>query len=791
MADVNSLFKKVLSAVHGKDVRQSIHDLIKTCYEELYSMATVKVSTKEPTETTNHLWINPEGKDNEFSIPEIKDDEINIDDTWSSKRISDRTSSVEIKWLKGSYVSMYDGKVITDDSTRMCTDYIPCSEEVLVSFIAETAHVNVAGISFYDADKKIIQQLNNIGENGVEHTVTSPKNTRFIRLSSATTIGWSLNFSNTPMFDFVGDYIALRHNFGSEVDRRIAYDNVINGISQKPYFINQSGITLLDDGSIKVAPGGYYFVTFAYGSFGGNAYVGIKYNRDERIELGFSENSSNTLSGAPRIVSEYINGYEVIRVDKVNEYDYPYAIVRIDNRGADDDMIIYDVKIVDGDKPLPNRPYYVSEDGSSTNDGTLEKPFASVNQALIAGASDIYILPGVYKQNINLVHSHHCKINISPYEADGRVIFRDPNAEIATSETKVSGYSKVYSVSTDRTFGTNNIWIFQDGISDETTLISDSERHPLQRGYKYRCEDTKIARCTATALGDALNEIESSASYKWFFDASSKTVYFSRPSAITDANPLCGSTATSLFLNADRNISLTVSGIECKYLGFDVSRTVNSVIKDCKASNVCKAGAFMYDQALSCEFIRCEASHCFSGTNGDGFNAHSSNTGDIHAKQTTVSLIDCWSHDNNDDGYSDHERSEITIIGGLFEYNGKAGVTPSYGSHCTCYNVLSRRNFAGFYYTGTMEEAEGGQYGQMYCSNCVAENNNRGGTKSGFRVDGAYNKIELVECKAIGNDMAYVIGNDLSTGKLIDCRAVSNNRVKVGTFEVVNTTTVS
>lgn len=857
MADVQSLLKKILSAVKGEDVRGSIHDAIKQCYydgkaggndleardraaaaeaqiallaknpstssgsfekevanarvakdgttydslreaitEELYKTQTIEVSSTKPTRYNTAMWVNPKDYDF-FDIPEIKDDETNPNDTWSSKQISGKTSSVDIKWRIGKYVHVGTSAHIHDDETnsRMCSDLIPCYEGIDVSFIAETAHVNVAALTFYDSDKNVIEQVANIGENGVEHTVTAPSGTRFLRMSSAPSIGWSLRFSESPVFKIIEE---VEHNatyFDDEVDYRIAYNHVINGFSQPPYFVNQSGVTKREDGTVEIAPEGYYFLTVPFESFGGNAYIGVKCNRDERIEISFSTNGTTSLptATAPYMKTKNIYGYEVAQIEKFEENDYPYAIIRIDNRGKSDILTISDVRIVDGEMPLPDKPHYVSVDGSSENDGSIDRPFATVNQALLAGASDIYIYPGVYEQTINLEHAHHCELNISSLEPDGRVIFRDPSATITTTESKVDGYTRVYSVVTERRFGSNNIWLFQEGVSDESTLIDDHDRHPLQRGYKYRCEDTKISRCNSSSVGEALEEIESSDSYKWYLDDATSVLYFSRPRSVSESYPICGSSAKTLFVNLRRDMSLKVSGIESKYMAFDVSKTTNSVIKDCKATNVCKSGAFMYDQALGCEFIRCEAARCFSGSNGDGFNAHSANTGDAYAKQTTVTMIDCWSHDNNDDGYSDHERSETTIIGGLFEFNGKAGVTPSYGSQCNCYNVVSRYNFAGFYYTGITDEAEGGMYGQMYCHNCIAENNNRGGVKAGFRVDGSYNSMKLVDCRAIGNGSGYVIANDLCHAHLVDCKAADNDKVLDGSlqaFIVKNTSLV-
>ena len=434
---------------------------------------------------------------------------------------------------------------------------------------------------------------------------------------------------------------------------------------------------------------------------------------------------------------------------------------------------------------------YVAVDGSDTEGtGADGSPFATVSKALDAGYTDIVVKGGVYKEKISIDandRNHDGKrVTISPADPDGRVIFVDPDAIIATAETHVSG--KVYSVATDKTFTDNNVWIFQDGVPDATTLIADAERHPLERGQEYRCEDTKIERCAATTRTDALAEIEAADTYKWY--AESGTIYFSRPQAITAENPLCGSFGNSLFSGfASRARTLELVGIESKYMTFNVNGMSRAALKDCKAVNVYGAGAFTYDQSASIEFVRCEAARCYYGERGDGFNGHSTNTGDPFSKQTTALFVDCWSHDNADDGYSDHERSETTIIGGLYEYNGKGGVTPANGSHCTCYNVISRKNYSGFFYINGAAAEEGGKGGQMMCIGCVAENNTRGGTKTGFRVTAAGNSAILIGCKSIGHDIGYACGTDTQM-RLVDCGSLNDATVKSGSNIVIENTTL-
>ena len=436
---------------------------------------------------------------------------------------------------------------------------------------------------------------------------------------------------------------------------------------------------------------------------------------------------------------------------------------------------------------------YVSTDGLDSNDGTLENPFKTVNRALLDGASKIAVFGGIYEQQIDLIYAKNKNITISAYNPAEKVIFTESERVLVTKANLSTGRKKTYFADTSKTLETGNKWIYQDGVADETTLISDADRHPLQRGYKHRCFDTKIEKCNSTDLTSALDEIESSESYKWF--KNSNTIYFSSPKVVSSENPICFSCGKELFLNASRDINLNLIGIETKYLIINLDETGNSKAIDCKSSNNYGDGCFTYDKSIGVEFIRCEATRCCNNNNGDGFNGHGDNVGDAFAKQVTASLIECWSHDNRDDGYSDHERSEVTIYGGLYEYNGKGGVTPSYGSHCVCSNVYARNNYVGFYYTGETATAEGGKYGQMICYGCVSENNADNpvyGSGKGFAVDGANNKMICVDCKSIGNHFGFASTNATSRAELIDCGSKNDTTAKYGNnFTIKNTNVIS
>lgn len=531
-----------------------------------------------------------------------------------------------------------------------------------------------------------------------------------------------------------------------------------------------------------------------------NVRISDFYNGDDNKEFDFNiifYNDSSEITRVTKRISRIGDYSDTVNIPKntnlirlrfdLGGIDNYYIISKVYLGGKK--MLLSDISTSDnGDSS--GKILYVSPTGNDGNSGEINTPKATVNAALMSGATDIRLFGGTYSQTINLSMSSSNNISISRYELDKEVTFLNPNRILCNSETKVSGYNKVYKSDIKVTIAKYNNWIFQDDIPDESTLITDDERHPLQRGYKYRCYDTKIRKCSATVLTNALKEIDSSSDYRWFIDGS--TLYYSRPSTVNDTNPICYSDGTRLLSNTKYK-ELKISGINSKYLHFDITGSINSEIADCKSVNVYGAGAFSYNSALNCKFIRCEAARAHNGSNGDGFNGHCNNTGDIYSKQLTATFLDCWSHDNNDDGYSDHERAETTIIGGLYEYNCKGGVTPSYGSHVTCYNTYSRQNYCGFNYVGTAAAEEGGMYGQLTCYNCVAENNNRGGEKAGFNINGVKNSMILIDCKSIGHNTGYKASNSDNIITLIDCGSKNDTTTKggKGKFIINNTTVVS
>lgn len=406
---------------------------------------------------------------------------------------------------------------------------------------------------------------------------------------------------------------------------------------------------------------------------------------------------------------------------------------------------------------------FIAPHGSDLNDGlTPGTPMLTADAALLSGADVIVCDSGVYYQHINLRLTDRARITIKTRYSGGKAVFKAPGSTLLSDGSERAEGGRVYSfaIGENVQIHDRNNRLYQEGIPDRNTAITEAERHPLQNGATHRCRGTIIHRCAATSLADALREIEASDSCKWYFDEAQRRIFLSRRVTSSAHHPICYSAGTNLFGGADSGTAVEMSGIEAWYMAINVNDMLQPMLTRCAARYAFSGGGFYWHNATGATFVHCEAESATYGNTGDGFNGHST-----EGRHTQATLIHCWAHDNCDDGFSDHERCRSTILGGVFEYNGKAGVTPAYGSHNTSVGVLSRRNFNGFYCVGTVADPADSP-GSMTCTDCVSENNTRRptplflfpareATGYGFAVEGTGNSATIIRCQSISDRVPH------------------------------------
>lgn len=82
----------------------------------------IEVSDTEPTTESTELWVDPNGTD--LSIPQINDDAVSSEDTWSSQKIQDELDAIKQTGSGGSSEGgSSSGANIDDDSVSSSTTY--------------------------------------------------------------------------------------------------------------------------------------------------------------------------------------------------------------------------------------------------------------------------------------------------------------------------------------------------------------------------------------------------------------------------------------------------------------------------------------------------------------------------------------------------------------------------------------------------------------------------------------------------------------------------------------------
>lgn len=426
--------------------------------------------------------------------------------------------------------------------------------------------------------------------------------------------------------------------------------------------------------------------------------------------------------------------------------------------------------------------YVDAVNGNDTNPGTTESAALATFAAAFSktGVDTTIILIGDTTERLNI----KTKSNQRSVRLIGKrgLVNRIICGTKIDNGTLVAGTTNVYQTPLSSFSAADYFQLFQHEVFDESTLIPDNERHPLQRGKTYRCDSTKITRVTS------LDAVKTSEGYTFFYDTDAQMLYVKIKEGTTlAANPVYIPGGSGISGN-DGSVAFEMVNIECWYGSISLRFCHGGRAIDCAAKYAFGGGAWSWEAAIGVELIRCEAARAFSGSStGDGFNAHSTTTGPALAKHTVATMIDCWSHDNNDDGYSDHERCETTIIGGLFEYNVKAGLTPAFGCHDTIYNAYCRKQVNnGIALVGSATAAEGGRGSQIFVIGCICENNTNNYYVSGDKSGADENFGKFVNCISLnGSKYGYLCGTNARI-ELNNCTDSGSPTAKSGNVIVNN-----
>lgn len=434
-----------------------------------------------------------------------------------------------------------------------------------------------------------------------------------------------------------------------------------------------------------------------------------------------------------------------------------------------------------GGMGLPDVVYVDAVNGDDTNPGTTEGAALATFAAAFSktGVDTTIILIGDTTERLNI----KTKSNQRSVRLIGKrgLVNRIICGTKIDSGTLVAGTTNVYQTPLSSFSTVARFQLFQHEVFDESTLIPDNERHPLQRGKTYRCDSTKITRV------GSLDAVKTSEGYTFFYDTDAQMLYVKIKEGTTlAANPVYIPGGSGIFGN-DGSVAFEMVNIECWYGSILLRSCHGGRAIDCAAKYALGDGAWSWDAAIGVELIRCEAARALSSsTTGNGFNANSTTTDPALAKHTVATMIDCWGHDNNENGYSDHERCETTIIGGLFEYNVRGGITTAYGGHDTIYNAYCRKQTDnGIALVRSAKAEEGGRGSQIFAIGCICENNKVNYYVSGDKSGTDENFGKFVNCVSLNAHYGYFCGTN-SRIELNNCTDSGSSTAKSGNVIVNN-----
>lgn len=334
-----------------------------------------------------------------------------------------------------------------------------------------------------------------------------------------------------------------------------------------------------------------------------------------------------------------------------------------------------------------NSQVFVSLSGSDdTGDGSVSKPFQTVNKALeeLKGIGKVYIGGGVrYGEQINASKVVDIELIGSDNEQHNRTEFYF--GQKLSGITKTAGKNKTYQCALDISSQPNVIWL--DNVADIETKILPEHRHPLSRGREHRLWCTKIYATKAQqSTSTALDEIENTRIPLCYYSVSEKVMYFSLPEN-TEVS------TASIYVAMNNNLGLfnnkssiwspkgliKLTNIHVRYGGIDTRGFVKAQQLNC--SNI-GAPANAFDVSWHDDLNLCEAAGAGSGNivNGDGFNA---------TQKADWTHSNCYAHDCNDDGFSSHQNCVEVGNNPIAEFNGGAGLCPSYGAQATYNNPIT------------------------------------------------------------------------------------------------------
>ena len=485
---------------------------------------------------------------------------------------------------------------------------------------------------------------------------------------------------------------------------------------------------------------------------------------------------------------------------KLNNYQYTYPqyfTISSKNKGIKPQLYALEEKM---DKP--NTTWYVSKDGSDNNMGTKTSPFLTINKAIQSikeNGAVILIATGDYQEALDVASAPVEELTLAaatPFDVV-RV-----TGGVDYPIVKTNGYSNIYESSVEIIDSPNKEKIaYIDGVASLPVVIGES--YPQMHGKKNRLPFIMLTNRLTKDFSDVTSALA-------FMDEQSEDcLYYANGKVyIHTTKDITGKALTiPTYPTCKKAASATNKIVHC--IGIDFRYAYSNDLNNYTDS------AFNTLNLLKAEFVKCSFMGCYraglesnaiyskvvdceAGGNGnDGF------TSQLYHKDYTISeskdyttiYESCWSHDNYDDGYTDHTRGRCIMRNCLSSFNFKGDGYHFVSTTCVeLYDCLAINNSQHGFVVGGQSSDEGRLGLSALFKNCIAQGGNYGYelSYSAYPVVMHLHSCTSIDSKVIGYRL-----NSTSTAVrkmvLMDCKTLRDRTTTMNadttnaTIEIINT----
>jgi hypothetical protein len=546
--------------------------------------------------------------------------------------------------------------------------------------------------------------------------------------------------------------------------------NPMIGMAFGSYGVNTHAFAYRQDGSFSFDINGSFSNPRA-------ATPSLAFNVGDTIGLDFTvDKSAGTVT-----VKSVLNGVVHDTPYKISPADFSNLYLYL--RGASRTYVTALITIASNSSIVPNQVFYVNPyTGSNTNSGSEAMPFKTITKAIASCVgllnSKIILTGGIYRESANFSVLSNENVEIVAQTPDVVEVF---GSDQIVGFSKTALRTNVYEATFSGTIINQSragALIYEHGKPSD--LIAPSDRHALQRGLTHRFPFSTLKAVAGVVLCDATPG-------SYYYEVASTKIYI-HPNDSTDPNTngytyeniVRGGVISPTF-SATRKANISLKNIRFMYntgVAFSGFNKVERYM--CAALGSSGSGCFIDNNSFTISY-KDEVGF----GDGDCLNGHYSSVPGYTTKDQRDGVmnglyIDPWCKRSFDDGLSFHERSDTTIWGGLFEYNGDGGVRQSNDAIMRVYYALSRRNgwdtSAGTKGSGfdMVNEASANRLpGVLELHGCISEYN-----RNGIGIVNGEGTLNAYDCTTRNNtDSEYFAASGVVNAS--NCKATNSTPSKI------------